>query len=403
MHKEIKHNIDAVHHGTIPVGYKNTKWGVRPDNWKRYYIKDIFKKVGEPVKVELEKEYIQIGIRSHGRGVFVKEPVTGLELGNKAVFWIEPDCFVVNIVFAWEQAIAKTTQNEIGLIGSHRFPMYRPISDVVNLDYILYLFMTKRGKTVLEDASPGGAGRNKTLGQDRFFKSSLILPSIKEQERIAEIISHFDKLIEMKQKLIEEEQRKKKWLAKKMITGEFRLPRFKDNWRTYELGEVFEYVQPGPYLVKSTDYNDEYNTPVLTAGKTFVLGYTNETDGIYSELPVVIFDDFTTSSKFVEFPFKAKSSAMKILKIKKGFDIKFAFESLQQVRYTVAGHERHWISKYSSITIDIACIEEQKEIANILSASTNKIYLLEQEITQWQQKKKALMQLLLTGIVRVSV
>ena len=77
--------------------------------------------------------------------------------------------------------------------------------------------------------------------------------------------------------------------------------------------DTVDYIQPTPYLVASTNYSDDYSTPVLTAGKTFVLGYTNEINGIYSNLPVVIFDDFTTDSKFVDFPFKAKSSAMKIL------------------------------------------------------------------------------------------
>lgn len=106
-----------------------------------------------------------------------------------------------------------------------------------------------------------------------------------------------------------------------LITGKIRLPGFSENWATVELEEVFDYVQPTPYLVKSTNYSNSYLTPVLTAGKTFVLGYTDEVAGIYHDLPVVIFDDFTTDSKYVDFPFKAKSSAMKILKIKDGYNV----------------------------------------------------------------------------------
>ena len=89
MRKDIKYNIDIIHEGVIPEGYKNTRWGIRPYTWEEHYIKEILEKVGAPVEVEPDKEYIQIGIRSHGRGVFVKEPVTGRELGNKAVFWID--------------------------------------------------------------------------------------------------------------------------------------------------------------------------------------------------------------------------------------------------------------------------------------------------------------------------
>ena len=84
-------------------------------------------------------------------------------------------------------------------------------------------------------------------------------------------------------------------------------------WKEYTLGELLQYEQPTAYIVKSTDYNDNYKTPVLTAGKTFILGYTNERQGVYDELPVIIFDDFTTASQYVNFKFKVKSSAMKIL------------------------------------------------------------------------------------------
>lgn len=103
---------------------------------------------------------------------FYKEEVSAVEIGNKRVFWVEPDCFVVNIVFAWERAVARTTEQEKGMIASHRFPMYKPKKDIVDLDYITKYFITKRGQNVLMLASPGGAGRNKTLGQKNLQKVS---------------------------------------------------------------------------------------------------------------------------------------------------------------------------------------------------------------------------------------
>jgi type I restriction enzyme, S subunit len=98
-----------------------------------------------------------------------------------------------------------------------------------------------------------------------------------------------------------------------------------DGWTIGKLEDLLDYIQPTEYIVESTDYSDCYKTPVLTPGKSFVKGYTNETKGIFSNLPVIIFDDFTTANKFVNFPFKVKSSAMKILKPKSGANIKFAF------------------------------------------------------------------------------
>lgn len=401
MTPEIKHRIEKIRHGNVPGGYKKTKAGILPADWDVHMLGECLSRVEKPVEVKPNKLYTQIGIRSHGKGIFYKEPVTGAAIGNKSVFWIEPDCFIVNIVFAWEQAIGKTTQSEVGMIGSHRFPMYRPVNDRVDIDYLISYFLTKRGTDILEAASPGGAGRNKTLGQERFLKSKIVLPPIEEQQKIATILTTQDRVIELKEKRLAEKRRQKKYLMQQLLTGKKRLPGFLKSWKTVELGEIFNYIQPTAYLVKTTDYDDSYKTPVLTAGKTFILGYTNETEGVFTKVPVVIFDDFTTATKYVDFPFKVKSSAMKILTIKDGLSIVFAYEAMQLIKFTVGGHERHWISKYSCLTIDIPDIEEQTAIAEVLSAADREIDLLRQDIEQEKQKKKALMQLLLTGIVRV--
>ena len=139
----------------------------------------------------------------------------------------------------------------------------------------------------------------------------------------------------------------------------------KQKFEMVELGEVLNYEQPAEYIVKSADYNDKYNTPVLTAGKTFILGYTYEQDGIFEKenLPVIIYDDFTTAIKFVDFPFKVKSSAMKILSAnKEKADIRFLFYVMQKINFQVRKHKRHWISEYAKIKIPLPPLEVQKEI-----------------------------------------
>lgn len=122
------------------------------------------------------------------------------------------------------------------------------------------------------------------------------------------------------------------------------------------LGELLNYEQPGPYLVSSKEYNLSYPTPVLTAGATFVLGHTNEKHGIYSasqDSPAIIFDDFTTASKWVDFPFKAKSSAMKILTSSSDnpIDLRYTYYVLDTLNYTPSTHSRHWISIFSKMQI----------------------------------------------------
>ncbi|GAA8446089.1 restriction endonuclease subunit S [Helicobacter pylori] len=138
-----------------------------------------------------------------------------------------------------------------------------------------------------------------------------------------------------------------------------------------KLGEVLEYDQPNQYCVKSKEFDKSYPTPVLTAGKTFILGYTNEKDNIYQankSSPVIIFDDFTTATQWVDFPFKVKSSAMKILLPKDPtINIRFIFFYMQTIPYNISGeHTRQWISRYSQITIPIPPLEIQQEIVKIL-------------------------------------
>lgn len=134
-------------------------------------------------------------------------------------------------------------------------------------------------------------------------------------------------------------------------------------WTEYELGELLSYEQPTPYIVESTDYSDSYDTPVLTAGKSFIIGYTNETSGIYDKLPVIIFDDFTTSTQYVNFPFKVKSSAMKILTANTELVIpKFIFYWMQIIEFDHSTHKRYWIQQYSKIKVKIPPIPEQERI-----------------------------------------
>ena len=200
-----------------------TKLGLLPEDWTLKSIFQIVNRVKKPFTPEPETLYREIGIRSHCKGIFHKEEVTGKSLGNKSVFWIQPDCFVVNIVFAWEHAIAKTTRNEENMIASHRFPQYKPKEDILDLDYLLYYFKTKRGKHLLGLASPGGAGRNKTLGQSEFAKLKIPVPSLEEQQKIAFVLAEADKEIALLGRQIETLKEQKKGLMQKLLTGEIRV------------------------------------------------------------------------------------------------------------------------------------------------------------------------------------
>ncbi len=166
-------------------------------------------------------------------------------------------------------------------------------------------------------------------------------------------------------------------------------------WKT--LGEVTEYEQPTAYLVKSTNYKDTYPTPVLTAGKTFILGYTDETDGIYqaSVHPVIIFDDFTTAHKWVDFDFKAKSSAMKMITSKDETQVllQYIYHWLNTLPSELAegDHKRQWISNFSNKKIPRPPLPVQQEIVRILDKFTTLEAELEARKKQYEYYKDNLL------------
>lgn len=156
----------------------------------------------------------------------------------------------------------------------------------------------------------------------------------------------------------------------------------KVEWK--KLGEVIDYEQPTKYIVTDTNYDNKYDIPVLTAGQTFILGYTNEKKGIFKatkEMPVIIFDDFTTSNHWVDFSFKIKSSAMKILKPKQGLTtFRYCYHYIKTINIDITEHKRMWISKFSNIEIPIPSLATQEKIVEILDKFTGYVTELQSEL-----------------------
>lgn len=223
------------------------------------------------------------------------------------------------------------------------------------------------------------------------------LPTLPEQIKIAGFLGAVDKKIAQlteKKRLLEDY---KKGCMQQLFSQKIRFKDEKGNdfpdWEEKRLGEVLSYEQPTKYLVSSSEYSNEHKTPVLTAGKTFILGYTDEKDGIFSNLPVIIFDDFTTAFKFVDFPFKAKSSAMKMLSLRSDdADIRFVHAAMLQIEFRVGEHKRYWISEYQNEVISYPHSDEQRKIADFLSTLDLKIELVAEELKQAKTFKKGLLQ-----------
>lgn len=267
--------------------------------------------------------------------------------------------------------------------------------------YFSYFFRSPMGRQLIFSLAQGATRYN--LSKTNFMKLEIPYPEPVEQTAIATVLSETDASIEHLEKLIAKKKAIKQGAMQQLLTGKKRLPGFSGEWEMKKLGDFLDYEQPTDYLVSDTEYNDNNQTPVLTAGKTFILGYTIEEYRLFTNLPVIIFDDFTTAIKFVDFPFKAKSSAMKML-VPKGnnINLRFVYEKMLQIKFPLGDHKRHWIGEYQYLKIDVPTDpEEQTAIATVLSDMDAEIESLEQKRNKYTMLKQGMMQQLLTGRIRL--
>ncbi len=277
-----------------------------------------------------------------------------------------------------------------------------PIGEAYTSDFLYYLLSSSFAFEQFTNVASGGVVTN--LNSDKVADTKFPLPPYAEQGRIVSEIEYWFALIDViecgktdLQETIEQAKSKILDLAihgklvpqdsndepaielLKRINPDFtpcdngHYENLPDGWGVCRLEDIVDYEQPTAYIVNSTSYNDSYPIPVLTAGKSFIIGYTNEVKGIYSKLPCIIFDDFTTDSKFVDFPFKVKSSAMKILQVRKDVEIEYVAMFMNTTRLISDTHKRYWISEYSKLTIPIPPKAEQKRIVDTVHTAFAKL------------------------------
>lgn len=271
----------------------------------------------------------------------------------------------------------------------------------VSAKWLNYLLSSKKYRSLIQNCATGTSNSMKNISKEQLLGLEILYPSFREQTSIAEALSDVDSLISSLQKLIEKKKAIKQGAMQQLLTGKKRLPGFSGEWEKISLGDVLNYEQPTNYIVKSTEYT-KTGIPVLTAGKTAVLGYTQEKDGVYHKLPVILFDDFLTVSKYIDFQFKVKSSAVKMLSLKRVTDnLKVIYELMQMIAFSVADHQRHWISKFSKFDIYLPLADEQQAIAQVLSDMDSEIEQLEKKLSKYQQIRQGMMQELLSGRIRL--
>ncbi|SHG38944.1 Restriction endonuclease S subunit [Dysgonomonas macrotermitis] len=237
--------------------------------------------------------------------------------------------------------------------------------------FLSYLIKTSCFLEQFFQSSAGGTGNQANVSTKDIESFIISVPKLKEQEKIGKFLSLIDERIETQNKIIEDLK-----LLKSTIRHTLFTQIDKSSHKAKRIKYILDYEQPTKYIVENVDYqNDVSLIPVLTANKAFVLGYTSEDYSIYDKGDCIIFDDFTMDLKYVNFPFKVKSSAIKILTSKSNVNLKYIFEYLSFLDLTSNDHKRHYISEVESMPIYVPEVEMQNIFSNLFSVLDEKIVL----------------------------
>ena len=257
------------------------------------------------------------------------------------------------------------------------------VSKKCYVDFLYYLIQTKKrdlirkscGSTFLE------------ISANEVRKTQVSVPTDVEQQKIAGLLSLIDERIATQNKIIEDLKKLKSAIRKKMFSL------LKDEYtESFEINQLLDYEQPTAYIVANDEYSTDTSlTPVLTANKGFILGYTDEKFGIYQKGECIIFDDFTMDAKYVSFPFKVKSSAIKILTAKPNVNLRFMFEYLSYWEFKSEEHKRHYISEIASLVIELPSKERQSIIASLMTSLNSKLDIEAKTKIRYEEQKRYLL------------
>ena len=273
-------------------------------------------------------------------------------------------------------------------------------SKKIEIEFLFQLMRDTKFELKMIESGQGAAQKN--ISNNNILSYSTYIPNISEQKRIGHSFKKIDSLITLHQRKLDALKKIKSALLEKMFPKdgsnipEIRFTGFTEAWEQRKLGELLQYEQPQKYIVISSEYDDSFDIPVLTAGQSFILGWTNEKTGIKKaspDNPVIIFDDFVTSSHYVDFPFKIKSSAMKLLSSTNSTnDINFSFNLLKQIDYTPISHMRHWISMFAQFNVYTPIANEQVKIGRIFNKLDSLITLHQRKLDALKKIKSALLE-----------
>ena len=406
MKQEIKQRIEQIKNGEVPNGYKKTKIGIVPNEWEINSLKNITiqldEKAGERIFETLSitagkgfvnqaekfgkelsgKQYVNYTVIN--KGDFSYNKGNSKKYPQGCVYMLEDrECAAVPNVF--NSFRLKNQCNEffkqLFIDGFLNKQLYKYINSGVRNDGLLNLY-------------------------DRdFYSCKVLIPPLNEQQKISDILSTQDRVIELKEKLLKEKEKRKKYLMQILLTGRKRLKGFNGEWKKYNFENIFRVIASNKYQIKKNEYLVEGVYPVIDQGKKEIVGYSNNEEKVLKcpQEGIIVFGDHTCCLKFIDFDFIVGADGTQLLSSKSDEFLNiFLYYYLSNKKIINDGYSRHF--KYiKEFVYTLPKFEEQKAIAEILTTADKELKLLQEELEEEKRKKKALMQLLLTGIVRVKV
>ena len=427
MTPEIKKRIEDINNGVLPEGYKKTNIGIIPKEWAVVPLSKIMHNEQRPID-KPDKPYTRIGIRSHAKGTFhelVEDPST---VNMDTLYVVKKDDFIVNITFAWEHAIAVADEFDEGKLVSHRFPTY--VFDNHIPSYYKYVFSQEMFRKRLELISPGGAGRNRVLNKTDFLNLSIYRPTLDEQQKIATILSTQDKLISLQEQKVESLKKLKKAYMEKMFPKkgskypEYRFKGFTDAWEQCKFGDENDLITGYPF---ESEFFSETGINLIR-GMNVKRGYIdlsneicvkwNSSKGLESYLleenDIIIQMDGALIGKSYGIIKKSHLPALLVQRVTRArtnneiADSNFMYQTIQRdfltyinMNKTETAVPHLSLNDIKNFDIMVPNLLEQKMIGTFFANLDTLITLHQRKLEAEKKKKKALMQLLLTGKVRV--
>lgn len=400
MTPEVKKRIEQLRHGIVPEGYKRTKAGIYPEDWKEYTLGDIYTERKEPGNENLPLLMVSIhsGV-SDGEVDEAELPKKVKRIEDKSQYKrAASGDLVFNMMRAWQGAIG-TVRTE-GMV-SPAYIVAEP-NGLVDPLFMDYYMKTARMIHTIHRQSYGVTDFRLRLYWDSFAPIRCVLPTVVEQHRIAEIFTAQDKVIELKEKLLAEKQRQKKYLMQSLLMGNKRLSGFTEEWTSMKLGDIGIFYQPSTI---SQEKLVSSGYPVF--GANGQIGFYTEYNHVTEQI-LITCRGATCGCVNISKPYSWINGNAMVFNVESNTQCskRFMFHLCDELdfRRIVSGTGQPQITAgpLESFVVSIPLLEEQSEIAMVLDVMDKEIGLLEQGLEQEKQKKKALMQLLLTGIVRVN-